>query len=80
MARMGKRLMSSVNNVAVGTTHTCSLLVGAVMKLKSAVDGSMWFSKAGWSGLRKMAARAMERADFVDQRPCWTWVMCPSMV
>ena len=72
--------MSLVNNVAVGTTHTNSLLVGAVMKFKSAVDGSIWFSKAGWSGLPKMAARAMERADFVDRRPCWTWFMCPGMV
>jgi hypothetical protein len=80
MARMGKQPMSSVNKVAVGTIHTCSSLVGAVMKLKSAVDGSMWFSEAGWPGSRKMAARAMERADFVDRRPCWTWVMCLIMV
>ena len=39
-----------VNNVAVGTTHTCRLLVDAVMKLKSAMDGLKLFSKAGWSG------------------------------
>ena len=66
MAWMGKRPMSLVNNVEVGTTHTCSSLVGAVMKLKSAVDGLMWFSKAGWFGSRKMAARAIDIADFVD--------------
>ena len=80
MAWMGKRPMWLVNIVVVRTTHTCSLSVGAGMKLKSAVDGSMWFSKAGWSGLRIMETRAMECADFVDQRPFWNWVMCPSMV
>jgi len=80
MAQMGKPPISSVNNVEVGTTQTCSLLVGAVMKLKSAVDGSVGFLKARWSGLLKKEARAMEGADFNDQRPCWTWVMCSSMV
>ena len=72
--------MLLVNNVAVGTTHTCSLSVGAAMQLKCAMNGLMLFSKARWSGLRKMAARAMERADFVNQRPCWTWVMCLSLL